>query len=55
MLLNVYLVGKALSKPCEMCVQQVKDYQSHGICVCTIAKTIKIMLNVHVVGKKLEK
>ena len=52
-MVNVYVVGKPLSKACEMSMQQVKDYQNHAICVWSIEKTIKIMLNVHVVGKKL--
>ena len=54
-MLNVYVVGKALAKPCEIFMQQVKNYQNHAICVCTIEKTITIMLNVYVVAKQLEK
>ena len=30
---NVYVVGKTLSKPCEMLVSQVKDGQNHTKCV----------------------
>ena len=54
-MLNVYVRGKALSKPCEMCMQQVKDYQNHAIYVCGIEKTVKIMLNVYLVGERLSK
>ena len=36
-------------------MQQVKNYQNHAICVCTIEKTVTIMLNVYVVAKQLEK
>ena len=54
-MLNVYVIGKTLSKPCEMCMKQVKDYQNHAICVCSTEKAIKIMLNLYVVSKKLEK
>ena len=52
-MLNVYVVGKELSKRCEMCMCQVKDNQNHAICVCGIEKTIKIMLNVDVVRGRL--
>ena len=52
-MLNVYVVGKELSKPCEMCMYQVKDYQNHAICVCGIEKTIKILLNVYLVRERL--
>ena len=54
-MLNVYVIDKALSKPCKMCMQQIEDYQNPAICVSSIEKTIKIMLNVYVVGKQLEK
>ena len=54
-MLNVYVVGKALSKPCEMCIQNVKNYQNQAICLCSSEKTINSMLNVYVVGKKDEK
>ena len=34
-MLYVYVVGKALSKPWEMSMQQVKDYQNPAKCVYT--------------------
>ena len=51
-MLNVYVVGKALSKPCKMCIQQVKDYQNWAIGACSGEKIFDIRLNVYVVGKK---
>ena len=54
-MLNVYVVGKVVSKPCEMCIQYVKDYQNRAISVCSSKKTIKIMLYGYVVRKKLGK
>ena len=36
-------------------MQYVKDYQNLAICVCGIKNTIKIMLNMYVVGKGLAK
>ena len=36
-----------------MCLQQVKDYENYAKFVCTSEKTVKIMLNGYVVGKKL--
>ena len=38
-----------------MFMMQVKDYQNHTECVCSKRKTIKIMLNVYVVGKVVSK
>ena len=38
-----------------MFMQQVKDYQNNAISVCSIEKTVKIMLNVYVVPKKFGK
>ena len=51
----MYVVGRALSKPRKMSMQQVKDYQNHAKCVYTRQKSFKITLNVFVVVKKISK
>ena len=54
-MLSVYIVCKTESKPCLNVYVVSKKLQNHAICVCSIEKTIKIMLNVYVVGKRLSK
>ena len=51
----MYVVVKRQSKLCYMCMQQVKQYQNHAKCIGSKEKTIKIMLNVYIVGKTLSK